>query len=80
MYGALEEARGLSRHAMRIYERAARAVAAADRPAMFNYHLTKPAANFGLPSTRPVYERAIAALPDAARPCPTVRRTSRSDG
>ena len=66
MYGALEEERGLSRHAMRIYERATRAVADADRPAMFNYHITKTAANFGLPSTRPVYERAIAALPDAA--------------
>jgi pre-mRNA-splicing factor SYF1 len=31
---------------------------------MFNFYITKSASNFGLPSTRPIYERAIAALPD----------------
>ncbi|GAM90206.1 hypothetical protein ANO11243_082470 [Dothideomycetidae sp. 11243] len=65
MYGALEEERGLARHAMRIYERATRAVDDGDRVEMFDYYITKTAANFGLTSTRPVYERAIAALPDA---------------
>ncbi|KAF2148919.1 pre-mRNA-splicing factor syf1 [Myriangium duriaei CBS 260.36] len=65
MYGALEEDRGLARHAMRIYERATRAVDDDDRADMFDYYITKTAANFGLPSTRQVYERAIAALPDA---------------
>ena len=64
MYGALEEERGLARHAMRIYERATRAVADEDRADMFNYYITKSASNFGLTSTRPIYERAIAALPD----------------
>lgn len=64
MYGALEEERGLARHAMRIYERATRAVDDADRLDMFDYYITKTAANFGLASTRPVYERAIADLPD----------------
>jgi len=64
MYGALEEERGLARHAMRIYERATRAVADEDRSEMFEFYVTKSASNFGLTSTRPIYERAIAALPD----------------
>ncbi|KAI9679250.1 MAG: pre-mRNA-splicing factor syf1 [Caeruleum heppii] len=64
MYGSLEEERGLARHAMRIYERATRAVSDEDRYAMFNFYITKSASNFGLTSTRPIYERAIAALPD----------------
>lgn len=65
MYGNLEEERGLARHAMRIYERATRAVSDDDRADMFNFYITKSASNFGLPSTRPIYERAIATLPDA---------------
>ncbi|PQE13744.1 hypothetical protein CJF31_00005238 [Rutstroemia sp. NJR-2017a BVV2] len=64
MYGNLEEERGLARHAMRIYERATRAVSDEDRADMFNFYITKSASNFGLPSTRSIYERAIAALPD----------------
>lgn len=65
MYGNLEEERGLARHAMRIYERATRAVADEDRADMFNFYITKSASNFGLASTRSIYERAISALPDA---------------
>ncbi|TKA21965.1 Pre-mRNA-splicing factor syf1 [Salinomyces thailandicus] len=64
MYGALEEERGLARHAMRIYERATRAVADDDKAEMFEFYITKSASNFGLTSTRPIYERAIASLPD----------------
>ena len=64
MYGSLEEDRGLARHAMRIYERATRAVSDDDRLEMFNFYIAKSASNFGLTSTRPIYERAIAALPD----------------
>ncbi|KAK2746378.1 pre-mRNA-splicing factor syf1 [Myotisia sp. PD_48] len=64
MYGNLEEERGLARHAMRIYERATRAVSDEDRSEMFNFYITKSASNFGLTSTRPIYERAIASLPD----------------
>jgi pre-mRNA-splicing factor SYF1 len=64
LYGNLEEERGLARHAMRIYERATRAVSDEDRHEMFNIYLTKSASNFGLTSTRPIYERAIATLPD----------------
>ncbi|KAK3379888.1 hypothetical protein B0T24DRAFT_613368 [Lasiosphaeria ovina] len=64
MYGSLEEERGLARHAMRIYERATRAVSDEDRADMFNFYITKSASNFGLPSTRPIYENAIGTLPD----------------
>ncbi|OAP62897.1 pre-mRNA-splicing factor syf1 [Fonsecaea erecta] len=64
MYGSLEEERGLARSAMRIYERATRAVSDEDRLSMFEFYITKSATNFGLTSTRPIYERAIAALPD----------------
>jgi len=64
MYGDLEEERGLARHAMRIYERATRAVSDEDRSTMFNFYIAKSASNFGLTSTRPIYERAIATLPD----------------
>ncbi|KAJ5492281.1 RNA-processing protein HAT helix [Penicillium expansum] len=59
-----KEERGLARHAMRIYERATRAVSDEDRFEMFEFYITKSASNFGLTSTRPIYERAIAALPD----------------
>ncbi|KAI9886273.1 MAG: GDP/GTP exchange factor for ARF [Watsoniomyces obsoletus] len=64
MYGNLEEERGLSRHAMRIYERATRAVADEDRVSMYNFYITKAAANYGLTKTRVIYESAIDALPD----------------
>ena len=64
MYGNLEEERGLARHAMRIYERATRAVSDEDKFEMFTFYITKSASNFGLTSTRPIYERAISALPD----------------
>lgn len=65
MYGELEEERGLARSAMRIYDRATEAVSDEDRASIFNFYITKAASNFGLPSTRPIYERAIGALPDA---------------
>lgn len=31
---------------------------------MFTYYIAKATANFGLPATRPIYERAIESLPD----------------
>lgn len=64
LYGQLEEDRGLARSAMRIYDRATLAVSDSDRLAMYEFYITKAAHNFGLTSTRPIYERAIAALPD----------------
>ena len=64
LYGSLEEERGLVRSSMRIYDRATSAVADEDRLEMFNYYITKSASNFGLASTRPIYERALEVLPD----------------
>ncbi|KAJ3146009.1 Pre-mRNA-splicing factor SYF1 [Geranomyces variabilis] len=64
MYAKLEEDHGLARHAMRIYDRATRAVGDDDRLEIFNIYISKAASYFGLTSTREIYERAIEALPD----------------
>ena len=64
MYANLEKERGLARHAMRIYERATRAVVDEDRLDTFNFYINQSASNFGLTSTRPIYQRAIEILPD----------------
>ena len=64
LYGKLEEEHGLARHAMRIYERATKAVSDEDRLEMFEFYITKSAASFGITSTRPIYEKAIEVLPD----------------
>lgn len=64
MYAKLEEDHGLARHAMRIYDRATRAVGDEDRFEMFTIYIAKATSNFGLTSTREIYERAIEALPD----------------
>ncbi|KAG2184774.1 hypothetical protein INT43_000687 [Umbelopsis isabellina] len=65
MYGKLEEEHGLARHAMRIYDRATRAVSDEDRLEMFNFYIAKATANFGVTAAREIYEKAIEALPDA---------------
>jgi pre-mRNA-splicing factor SYF1 len=64
LYGDLEEKHGLARHAMRIYERATKAVSDDDRFEMFEFYITKSAAGFGIVSTRPIYQKAIEMLPD----------------
>ncbi|GAA5803274.1 pre-mRNA splicing factor Syf-1 [Helicostylum pulchrum] len=64
MYGKLEEEHGLARHAMRIYDRATRAVADEDRMVMFEYYIAKATESFGIMASREIYERAIEALPD----------------
>ncbi|SPO28054.1 related to SYF1 - member of the NineTeen Complex involved in splicing [Ustilago trichophora] len=64
MYGKLEEEHGLAKRAMKIYDRATRAVSTDDRFDMFVFYIAKAAANFGLAATRPIYERALESLPD----------------
>ncbi|KAI9827221.1 MAG: pre-mRNA-splicing factor syf1 [Thelocarpon impressellum] len=64
MYGDLEEKRGLTRSAMRIYERALFEVAEEDRKYMFEYYINHLVANLGLSACRPVYEMAITTLRD----------------
>ncbi|KAJ9074052.1 pre-mRNA-splicing factor syf1 [Entomophthora muscae] len=64
LYGKLEEDYGLAKHAMRIYDRATRAVGDNDRLEMFQFYIAKATSAFGVTSTREVYERAIEVLPD----------------
>jgi pre-mRNA-splicing factor SYF1 len=64
MFGKLEEEHGLAKRAMNIYQRATEKVANEDKFDMFVYYIAKVAANFGLASTRPIYEKAIEVLPD----------------
>ncbi len=66
MYGQLEEDRGLIENAMNIYQKATEVLVdnSSDRYEMFKYYIGKVADNFGLPSTRPVFEKAIEVLPD----------------
>ncbi|KAI6043062.1 hypothetical protein EDC04DRAFT_2961848 [Pisolithus marmoratus] len=63
MYGQLEEDYGLAKRAMAIYERATQVVADEDKFEMYAIYIAKATANYGLPATRPIYERAIEILP-----------------
>ena len=64
MYAKLEEEHGLAKRAMGIYDRAASTVQDSDKFEMFTIYIAKATANFGLPATRPIYERALEVLPD----------------
>ncbi|KAI5983799.1 hypothetical protein EDD15DRAFT_2313680 [Pisolithus albus] len=63
MYGQLEEDYGLAKRAMAIYERATQVVADEDKFEMYTIYIAKATANYGLPATRQIYERAIEVLP-----------------
>ncbi|KEI41587.1 uncharacterized protein L969DRAFT_45779 [Mixia osmundae IAM 14324] len=65
LYGQLEEEHGLAKRAMSVYERATQAVDAKDRFTMYEVLIAKATANFGMPATRSIYEKALEALPDA---------------
>lgn len=64
MYAKLEEEHGLAKRAMGIYDRAASTVQDTDKFEMYTIYIAKATANFGLPATRPIYERAIESLSD----------------
>ncbi|KAI8388606.1 uncharacterized protein BYT42DRAFT_240737 [Radiomyces spectabilis] len=64
MYGKLEEDYGLARHAMRIYNRATKAVSDEDRMEMFQFYIAKATASFGVMAAREIYEDAVESLPD----------------
>lgn len=64
LFGKLEEDRGLVRNAMKIYDRASRIVPDKDKPEMYKYYIARTIENFGLSSTRPIFERAINSLPE----------------
>ncbi|KAG0149688.1 hypothetical protein CROQUDRAFT_73826 [Cronartium quercuum f. sp. fusiforme G11] len=65
LYADLEENYGLAKRAMSVLERATTKVALEERFDMFAYYIAKATENFGLPATRPIYQRAIECLPNA---------------
>ncbi|KAF9458638.1 hypothetical protein BDZ94DRAFT_1270105 [Collybia nuda] len=64
MYAKLEEDFGLAKRSMAIFDRATQVVADDDKFEMFTIYIAKATANYGLPATRPIYERALEVLPD----------------
>ncbi|RDX48275.1 protein prenylyltransferase [Lentinus brumalis] len=64
MYATFEEEHGLAKRAMSIYDRATNAVADEDKFELFTIYIAKATSNYGLPATRPIYERALEILPD----------------
>lgn len=63
-YAKAEEAYGLARHAMAVYDRATRTVPAANRLDMHRLYIKKVEQHYGITKTRPAYERAISELDD----------------
>lgn len=63
-FGKMEEDRGLISNAMKIYDRASRIVVDKDKPTMYKYYIERTIENFGLAATRPIFERAVNALPE----------------
>lgn len=82
MYAKLEEEHGLAKRAMGIYDRAASTVQDSDKFEMYTIYIAKATANFGLPATRPIYERALESLPDkqTAEMCRRFARMERKLG
>ncbi|KAJ7168173.1 hypothetical protein C8R43DRAFT_1094750 [Mycena crocata] len=64
MYAKLEEDFGLAKRSMSIFDRATQLVSDEDKFEMFTIYIAKATANYGLPATRPIYERALEVLPD----------------
>ncbi|MBW0483088.1 hypothetical protein O181_022803 [Austropuccinia psidii MF-1] len=64
LYAEFEENHGLAKRAMGVLERATEKVSLSDRFDMFTYYIAKATENFGLPATRPIYQRAIECLPN----------------
>ncbi|KAF9049334.1 TPR-like protein [Hymenopellis radicata] len=65
MYAQMEEDHGLAKRAMSIFDRATQVVQDEDKFEMFSIYIAKATANYGLPATRPIYERALEVLPNA---------------
>lgn len=75
-YARLEEAHGLARRAMDVYERALKAVPKehGERGKIADLYLSRAAASFGVAKVREVYESAIEAKPPHDLPDADVRR------
>jgi len=68
LYAKFEEAHGLARNAMAVYDRAAGAVALEKRASVYQLYIAKAAEYFGVTKTRDIYEAAIGALPSSEAP------------
>eukprot|EP00833_Pecoramyces_ruminatium_P009876 jgi/Orpsp1_1/1183908/evm.model.c7180000087180.1 len=64
MFAKVEEDYGLTKHAMRIYDRATQAVSDEDRYDVFKLYIAKVKSYYGVTATREIYERAIEILPN----------------
>ncbi|GBE82367.1 Pre-mRNA-splicing factor SYF1 [Sparassis crispa] len=64
LYAQFEEDHGLAKRAMSTYDRATQVVVDEDKFELFTIYIAKATANYGLPATRPIYERALEILPD----------------
>lgn len=71
MYGAYEEKYGLSKRALGVYEKMCTNVDTHEKLIAYQLYISKTVKYVGMIATRPLYERAIAALEDsaAARMC-----------
>ena len=63
-YAKAEEAFGLARHSLAIYDRATRIVPTTRRLDMYRLYIKKVEQFYGVTKTRPVYERAVSELTD----------------
>jgi hypothetical protein len=80
LYAQFEEAHGLARHAMGVYERACKAVPKAERNGLWELYIERAAATFGVTYTRELYGQAIEVLPDREAGDSDVTTSQRDDG
>jgi len=71
LYGEYEEAHGLTKRALRVYERMCDSVPTSEKYAAYRLYVAKATQCLGVTSARPIYESAIKALEDgpASRIC-----------
>lgn len=58
-YAKLEEEHGLAKHAMKVYDQAAKALPDKEKLQMYEIYIARAAEFFGVPKTREIYEQAI---------------------
>lgn len=65
VFGEMEERHGLTRNAIRLYDRAAKTCRVEDREKMYSFYIARAADLYGVVATREVFEVALANSPDA---------------
>jgi len=66
MYGKVEEAFGLTKRALGVYEKMCTVVPSEEKYAAYQLYITKTTQFIGVTAARPIYERAISALDDSS--------------